>query len=149
MAPRVPVNAWRLPPEPVLEAAAVVDAAGAAAAVVEATAVSAADEDAPFAALFEAPDPVLPTTRPWSSIGVTEAKLVVIPNTALNASACERVTSLICLENEVIRLTCAPVLAVAAAAACCADAQVSLAVWSAPQELVRVSQMNWVIMPMA
>ena len=28
------------------------------------------------------------TTRPWSSITATLAKVVVIPNTALNASAC-------------------------------------------------------------
>ena len=77
------------------------------------------------AAASAATVPVLPAiTFPWSSTEATEAKLVVIPNTALNASAW------------------APVLAVWALAAAVAVAHVSLAVWSAPQLFVKVSQMN-------
>lgn len=50
----------------------------------------------------------------WSSIGVTAAKSVWIPKTALNLSAC------------------APVLAVAVSAAVCALAHAAWAVASAP-----------------
>ena len=131
--PRAPVNAWILPPEAAFPEAcvAVVVAAAAAAdeVVTEAAAlvVVAASEEPEF----EAPEPVPAITFPWSSTEATEAKLVVIPNTALNASAW------------------APVLAVWALAAAVAVAHVSLAVWSAPQLFVKVSQMNWVIIPMA
>jgi hypothetical protein len=57
-------------------------------------------------------------------------KLVLMPKTALNASACP------------------PVFWGALSAATNADAQVFRAVWSAPQELTRVSHMNFEILSM-
>ena len=83
------------------------------------------DVDLFVAALLAAPATVpVETTFPWLSITATLENLVLIPKTALKASAW------------------APVLTVAALAAVRAFWQVSLAVWSALQELVRVSQMN-------
>ena len=69
-------------------------------------------------------------TLPWSSTAATAEKLVLIPKTALNASAW------------------APVFAALVSAAAEALAQVAFAVASAPQELVRVSHMNLVMMSM-
>lgn len=58
------------------------------------------------------------------------SKLVVMPKTALNLSAC------------------LPVFAGAPSAAASADAQVFRAVSSAPQELTRVSHINFEILSM-
>ena len=74
--------------------------------------------------------PVPAMTLPWSSTEATSAKWVVIPKTALKASAW------------------APVFAGWPSAAVRAVWQVFFAVWSAPQLLVKVSQMNWVMMSM-
>jgi uncharacterized membrane protein YgcG len=52
------------------------------------------------------------------------------------------------LKAALKRSACTPVLAAPVSAAAWAFAQVSLAVWSAPQELVSVSQINWVMMSM-
>lgn len=70
------------------------------------------------------------TTTPVLLTEGTAAKSVLIPNTALNASAC------------------APVRGVAALAAVVAVAHVVFAVASAPQVLVRVLQMNEVMTAM-
>lgn len=100
------------------------------AAVVEEAAAAVVDTAATFEAAAVAVLPVPATGLPWSSTSVTAAKSVVIPNTALKASAW------------------APVFAVCPSAAVDAVAQVSLAVWSAPHVLVRVSQMNCVMISM-
>lgn len=94
-----------------------------AASVTEAASVAEADEasDETDAAVEPLP---LETTLPWLSTTSWLAKSVVIPKTALNASAC------------------APVFASAVLDAAMADWQVAFAVSSAPQVLVNVSHMN-------
>lgn len=90
---------------------------------------SAVDEESDEATAAEEPVP-LETTLPWSSMAAWLAKSVVIPKTALNASAC------------------APVFTAAALDAVTADWHVAFAVSSALQELVNVSHINWVMMSM-
>ncbi|KAL1949370.1 hypothetical protein VTO73DRAFT_8251 [Trametes versicolor] len=122
--PSAPVNFWRLP---AVDAAAAEVAAAAAAEVDVAAALVAAAVVAAAADVAAAaePEPVPAMALPWSSTAVTAAKSVWIPKTALNASAWP------------------PVLAVTVSAAERAVWQVALAVASAPQLFVRVSQMNW------
>lgn len=82
---------------------------------------------APVAAAVEA---ATLWVTPWSLTSGTAAKSVLIPNTALNASACP------------------PVLAVTVSAAALAEAQVACAVASAPQLFTSWSHMNCVMMSM-
>ena len=110
------MNCWRFPPEEDVEVLAAVEVAVAAAAVLVAASVAVAASvvavaaSVIIAAVSAAVEPVPETTLPWSSTSATDAKLVVIPNTALKASACP------------------PVFAVTVSAAAVAFAQVSLAV---------------------
>ena len=119
--PKLPIPAAALVAAgTLLEAVAVAEAAEAA---VDTMAEAAVGDE--VAAL-----PVTGTTLPWSSTSGTAAKSVLMPKTALKASAW------------------APVFGVWVSAAAEAWAQVFLAVWSAPQLFVRVSQMNWVMISM-
>lgn len=139
VAPSEPVKACKFPL--VAEAAAVEEAALAAAVAVAVAASLAAAaavavaatfvaDASPAAAAAVAAEPVPTTVLPWSSTSATAAKSVVMPNTALKASAW------------------APVFAVWVSAAACAFAHVSFAVWSAPHVFVSVSHTNCVMISM-
>ena len=127
MPPRVPVKVWRFVPELLLDwtvllarrthgmgkRPTVVAAAARAVGAGDETATSGSDPDA---------DPAM--ILPWLSTAAIAPKFVMIPNTALNASACD------------------PVLGGLESNATLAAAQVSSAVWSAPHVLTRVSHIN-------